>query len=89
MASHCVFLLKEKGTKFISKLVWKEILHFLIFLFFFFFFFENLTIKFYVPYFFNMHITFCSNQMVLSTRSINLFFTYNFRLQKLEILTFV
>ena len=88
MASHCVFLLREKGTKFISKLVWKEILQIFHISLLLFFFFENLTIKFYIPYFFNMHITFCSNQMVLSTRSINLFFTYNFRLQKLEILTF-
>ena len=49
--------------------------------------FENLTVEFYVPYVLNMHII--SNRMLFTIRSINLFFIHNFRLQKLEILTFI
>ena len=44
--------------------------------------FKNLTIEFHVPYVFNMHI-------ILTIRSIHLFFIHNFRSQKLKILTFV
>ena len=51
--------------------------------------FENLTVEFYVLYIINMHIKFRSNQMLFTIRSINLFFIYNFKSQKLEILTFV
>ena len=50
--------------------------------------FENLTVKFYVPYILNMHIKFCSNRILFTIWSINLFFIYNFRLQKLEMITF-
>ena len=45
--------------------------------------FENLTIEFHVPY-----IKFCSNQILFTIWSINLFFIYNFRLQKLEIIIY-
>ena len=51
--------------------------------------FENLIVEFHVPYIFNMHIKFRLNQILFNIRSINLFFIYNFRLQKLEILTFL
>ena len=50
--------------------------------------FENLTIEFHVPYVLNMHIKFRSNRILFTIWSINLFFIYNFRLQKLEIITF-
>ena len=50
---------------------------------------ENLIVEFHVPYIFNMHIKFRLNQILFNIRSINLFFIYNFRLQKLEILTFL
>ena len=46
--------------------------------------FKNLTVEFHVSYILNMHIKFCSNQMLFTIRSINLFFIYNFRSQKLE-----
>ena len=51
--------------------------------------FENLTVEFYVPYVLNMHIKFRSNRILFTIWSINLFFIYNFRLQKLEIITFI
>ena len=47
--------------------------------------FENLTVEFYVIYVLNIYIKFRSNRIL----SINLFFIYNFRLQKLEIITFI
>ena len=40
-------------------------------------------IEFHVP---NMHIKFRLNRMLLTIRSVNLFFIPNFRSQKLEIL---
>ena len=85
-----VFGVTKIGTKFLSKLVWRETLqtsH--ISLFFFFVNFENLTIEFHVPYVLNMHIKFRSNWILFTIRSINLFFIHNFRSQKFEILTFV
>ena len=51
--------------------------------------FENLTVEFYVPYVLNMHTKFRLNWILFTIWSINLFFTYNFRLQKLEIITFI
>ena len=51
--------------------------------------FENLTVEFYVSYVFNMHIKFRSNRILFTIWLINLFFIYNFRLQKLEIITFI
>ena len=50
--------------------------------------FENLTVKFHVPYVLNIHIKFHLNQMLFTIRSINVFFIHNFKLQKLETLTF-
>ena len=51
--------------------------------------FENLTIEFHISYVLNMHVKFHSIRMLFTIRSMNLFFIYNFRLQKLEILTFI
>ena len=51
--------------------------------------FENLTVEFHVPYILNIHIKFHSNRILFTIWSINLFFIYNFRLQKLEIITFI
>ena len=51
--------------------------------------FEKLTVKFHVPYILNKHFKIRSNWMLFTIRSIKLFFIHNFRLQKLEILTFV
>ena len=51
--------------------------------------FKNLVDEFHVPYVLNMYIKFRSNQMLFTIRSINLLFVHNFRLQKLEILTFL
>ena len=51
--------------------------------------FENLTIEFYVPYVFNIHIKYQFNRMLFTIRSINLYFIYNFKSQKFEILLFV
>ena len=51
--------------------------------------FENLTVEFYVPYVLNIRIKFRSNWMLFTIWSINLFFIYNFRSQKLEIITFI
>ena len=50
--------------------------------------FKSLTVEFHVLYILNMHIKFCSNWMLFTIRSINLFFIHNFRSQKLKILTF-
>ena len=51
--------------------------------------FENLIVEFHISYILNMHIKFLLNRILFTIRSINLFFIQNFRLQKLEILTFV
>ena len=51
--------------------------------------FENLTVKFHILYVINMHIKFHLNQILFTIWLINLFFIYNFRLQKLEIITFI
>ena len=51
--------------------------------------FENLTVEFHVPYVLNMRIKFCSNWMLFTILSINLFFIYNFRSQKFEIIIFI
>ena len=51
--------------------------------------FENLTVEFHSPYVLNKPIKFRSNRILFTIWSINLFFIYNFRLQKLEIITFI
>ena len=51
--------------------------------------FENLTVEFHVPYVLNIHMKFGSNWILFTIWSINLFFIYNFRLQKLEIIIFI
>ena len=51
--------------------------------------FENLTVEFHVPYVLNIYIKFRSDRILFTIWSINLFFIYNFRLQKLEIITFI
>ena len=75
-------------TKFLSKLVWRETIQTSHISFFLGVNFENLTVKFHVTYVLNMHIKFHSNRMLFTIRSINLFVIYNFKSQKLEILTF-
>ena len=47
--------------------------------------FKNLTVRLYVPYTFNKHVKFCSNQVLFTIQSINLFFIHNFLSQKLKI----
>ena len=44
--------------------------------------FENLTVEFYIPYIFNMHIKFRLNWILFIIWSINLFFIYNFEITK-------
>ena len=51
--------------------------------------FENLTVEFHILYVINMHIKFHLNQILFTIWLINLFFIYNFRLQKFEIITFI
>ena len=51
--------------------------------------FENLTVEFHVSYVLNMYIKFRSNWILFTIWSTNLFFIYNFRLQKFEIITFI
>ena len=51
--------------------------------------FENLIVEFHVPYVLNMHIKFHSNRMLFTIWSTNLFFIYNFRIQKIDIITFI
>ena len=51
--------------------------------------FENLSVEFHIPHVFNMHIKFCSNRILFTIWSINLFFIYNYRLQKFKIITFI
>jgi len=48
-------------------------------------YFENITVEFYVLYVLKTYIKFHVNQMLFTIWSINLFFMYNFRLQKLKI----
>ena len=48
-------------------------------------YFENLTIGLHVLYILNTNIIFHTNRMLSTIRSINLFFTHNFKLQKLKI----
>ena len=48
-------------------------------------YFENLLIGLYVFYIFNMDVKFYVNQNLFTILFINLFFIYNFKLQKLEI----
>ena len=48
-------------------------------------YFENLTFELHVFYVFKTHVKFHINQMFFTIQSINLFFMYNHKLQKLEI----
>ena len=48
-------------------------------------YFENLIIELHVLYVLKTHVKFHFNRMLFIIQSINLFFMYNFRLQKLEI----
>ena len=48
-------------------------------------YFKNLTIELHVLNVLKTHIKFCVNQILFSIQSINLYFMYNFRLQKFEI----
>ena len=52
--------------------------------------FKNLTVEFHIAYVLNTYIKYRSDRMLFTIVSINTyFFIYNFRSQKLEILTFV
>ena len=46
-------------------------------------YFDNLTVELHVL---KTHVKFYVNRMLFTIQSLNLFFIYNFRLQKLEIL---
>ena len=48
-------------------------------------YFQNLTIELYVFYVLKSHIKFHINWMLFTILSLNLFFIYNFRQQKIEI----
>jgi len=48
-------------------------------------YFKNLTIELHVIYVFKTHVKFHANQMLFTIQSINLFFMYNSKLQKLKI----
>ena len=49
-------------------------------------YFENLTVELHIIYVFNINVNIFANWMLFSIQSINLFFMYNFKLQKLKIL---
>lgn len=44
--------------------------------------FENLSVRLYILYIFNIYIKFRVNQILFNIQFINLFFTHNFILQK-------
>ena len=46
-------------------------------------YFENLVVKLHILYILKTYVKFHINWMLLTIRSIRLFFMYNFRLQKL------
>ena len=60
------FLIPGKSTKFLIKLVWKEIFQTSHISHFFCLNFENLTVEFHVLYIFNMHIKFLSNWILFT-----------------------
>ena len=73
---------------FFYDIIWRKTFQISL-IFFFFMSFENLNVEFHVPYILNTHIKFRSNRILFIIWSINLFFIFNFRLQKLEIITFI
>ena len=48
-------------------------------------YFENLTVELHILYVFKTYCQFYANWILLIIRLIDLFFIYNFRLQKFEI----
>ena len=48
-------------------------------------YFENITVQLHDIYVFKTHVKFHANRMLFTIQSINLFFMYNSRLQKLKI----
>ena len=48
-------------------------------------YFKKLTIELYVLYVLNTYVKFRFNHILFNIRLINLFFTYNFKLQKFKI----
>ena len=48
-------------------------------------YFKNVTIKLHVFYVLKTHVKFHTNWILFTIQSINLFFMYNFKLQKLKI----
>ena len=93
MSKCCEILLMSQyihnWTKFLSKLVWRDIFQTPHIFLFWGVNFKNLTIEFHVPYVLKSYIKFRLNQMLFTIQSMNLFFIHNFRSQKLEILIFV
>ena len=76
------------GTKFLSKLVWREVSNF-SYISFLGLNFKNLTFEFHASYVFIMYIKFHSNWILFTIQLINLSFIHNFKSQKFEIFTFV
>ena len=52
-------------------------------------YFENRTIGLHVLYVFNLHVNFCTNQMLFTIQSINSYFMQYFNLRKLEFKQFM
>ena len=48
-------------------------------------YFENLIIELHICYVFKTRVKFYANWILFTIQSINLFFMYNFKLQKLKI----
>ena len=71
------YILTRVGIKSANKI--SNFSNFLYIFFLFFVNFENLTVKLYAHYVFNMNIKFYSNWILFIIRSINLFFIHNFR----------
>ena len=52
-------------------------------------YFENFTVGLHILYVLNMHVSFHTNQMLFTIRSINSYFMYYFKLQKLEFIQLI
>ena len=52
-------------------------------------YFENFTVGLHILYVLNMHASFHTNQMLFTIQSINSYFMYYFKLQKLEFIQLI
>ena len=52
-------------------------------------YFKNFTVGLHILYVLNMHVSFHTNQMLFTIRSINSYFMYYFKLQKLEFIQLI